>query len=208
MRALGFTCSVDPVNAEIVVRMDNVYLQRTPLLTDRLMLYVENNPNTSGDDVWLHANVLSYPGNQLCPDGITQGARVKVAFDAALAATVLDPAHTKVGGPVRLYEVELLRSYSVGGQTWLGMRSISDPASALQPVLGPLSGTAVADSGLALVFRDVNNNPTAVANNVRTIDVTIKGITDAPVRTKRANYATVDSLSLTTRVALRNSLRP
>jgi hypothetical protein len=131
-----------------------------------------------------------------------------VAFDAAAAATVLSAAHTKVGGPVRLYEVMLMRSYSAGGQTWLGMRSISDPLSVIQPVLGPLSGTAAADSGLALVYRDVNGNQTAVANNVRRIDVTLKGITDAPVRTKKANYATVDSLSLSTRVALRNTLRP
>jgi prepilin-type N-terminal cleavage/methylation domain-containing protein len=207
MRALGFTCSLDPANAEIVVRMGNVQLQRDPELTDRLMLYVENNPKTSGDDVWLHANVLSYPGAQNCPDG-TEGARVKVAFDAAAAATVLDPAHTKVGGPVRLYEVMLLRSYQLGGQTWLGMRSISDPNNTIQPVLGPLSGTAVADSGLALVYRDANNFETAVPNNVRSIDVTLKGITDAPVRTKKASYATVDSLSLSTRVALRNTLRP
>jgi prepilin-type N-terminal cleavage/methylation domain-containing protein len=206
MRALGFTCSLDPANGEIVVRMSNVQLQRPPELTDRLMLYVENNPNTSGDDVWLHATVTGYPGPQNCPDG-TEGARVRVVFDAAPAATVLDPAHTKVGGPVRLYEVMLLRSFALGGQTWLGMRSIS-ANSAIQPVLGPLSGTAPADSGLALVYRDVNNNQTAVANDVRSIDVTLKGITDAPVRTKKANYATIDSLSLSTRVALRNTLRP
>jgi prepilin-type N-terminal cleavage/methylation domain-containing protein len=205
MRALGFTCSVDPANEEIVVRMGNAYLQRDPLPTDRLMLYVENNPNTSGDDVWLHANA-SYPGGKLCPDG-TQGARVKVAFDAAPAATVLAPTHTKVGGPVRLYEVMLMRSFATGGQTWLGMRSIS-ANTGIEPVLGPLSGTAVADSGLALVYRDVNNNQTAVPNNVRSINVTVKGITDAPVRTKNASYATVDSLSLSTRVALRNTLRP
>ena len=101
----------------------------------------------------------------------------------------------------------LLRSYQVGSQTWLGMRSIS-ANGVIAPVLGPLSGTAAADSGLALVYRDVNNNQTAVENNVRSIDVTLKGITDAPVRTKRAGYATVDSLSLSTRVALRNTLRP
>jgi prepilin-type N-terminal cleavage/methylation domain-containing protein len=206
MRVLGFTCSVDPVLGDIVVRNSSLQKQRDPVLTDRLMLYVENNPNTSNDDVWLHATIIGL-GNPNCPDG-TAGTRFRVAFDAAAAATVLDPAHTKVGGPVRIYEVMLMRSYATGGQTWLGMRSISDPASVIRPVLGPLSGTAVADSGLALVYRDVNNIPTAVANNVRSIDVTLKGITDAPVRTKNASYATVDSLSLSTRVALRNTLRP
>jgi prepilin-type N-terminal cleavage/methylation domain-containing protein len=206
MRALGFTCSLDPANGDIVVRNASLQQQRAPTVTDRLMLYVENDPKTSNDDVWLHANITQPPVAQNCPDG-TAGTRFRVAFDAALAGIVLGPTHTLVGGPVRIYEVMLLRSYALSGQTWLGMRSIS-ANSAIQPVLGPLSGTAAADSGLALVYRDVNNNQTAVANNVRTIDVTLKGITDAPVRTKNAHYATVDSLSLSTRVALRNALRP
>jgi prepilin-type N-terminal cleavage/methylation domain-containing protein len=208
MRALGFTCSVDPVNRDIVVRGGTSLLkQRYPTTTDRLMLYVENNPNTSGDDVWLHATINAVADDQNCPDG-NPGTRFRVTFDAAAAATVLDPTHTKVGGPVRIYEVMLLRSYAVSGQTWLGMRSISDPASVIQPVLGPLSGGAGAASGLSLRYLDVGGLDTAVPNNVRSITVGLLGITDAPVRTKRASYATIDSLTLTTRVALRNTLRP
>ncbi len=206
MRVLGFTCSVDPVLGDIVVRNSSLQKQRDATTNDRLMLYVENNPNTSGDDVWLHANITGTVA-QNCPDG-NPGTRFRVAFDAALAAVVLDPAHTKVGGPVRVYEVMLLRSYAVSGQTWLGMRSISDPASIIQPVLGPLSGGAGAASGLSLRYLDVAGNNTAVANNVRSITVGLLGITDAPVRTKSASYATIDSLTLTTRVALRNTLRP
>jgi prepilin-type N-terminal cleavage/methylation domain-containing protein len=206
MRALGFTCSVDPVLGDIVVRNSSLQKQRDPVVTDRLMLYVENNPNTSGDDVWLHANIIGL-GNPNCPDG-TAGTRFRVLFDAAAAATVLNPAHTKLGGPVRIYEVMLLRSYAVGGQTWLGMRSISDPASVITPVLGPLSGGAGAASGLSLRYLDVGGLDTAVPNNVRSITVGLLGITDAPVRTKSASHATIDSLTLTTRVALRNTLRP
>src|SRR6185312_4921683 len=140
MRALGFTCSLDPANGEIVVRNANFQQQRAPALTDRLMLYVENDPKTSGDDTWLHANITSLPGGQNCPDG-TAGTRLRVTFDAALAATVLNPAHTLVGGPIRIYEVMLLRSYALSGQTWLGTRSIS-ANSAIEPVLGPLSSGA------------------------------------------------------------------
>jgi prepilin-type N-terminal cleavage/methylation domain-containing protein len=208
MRVLGFTCSVDPATGDIVLRDLTLQKQRNPTVNDRAMVYVENDPKTAKDDVWLHANITqTFLPPQNCPDG-NPGTRFRVLFDAAPVATVLDPAHTVLGGPVRVYEVMLLRSYVSGGQTWLGMRSISDPGSVIQPVLGPLSGTAPADSGLALVYRDVNNFETAVRNNVRSIDVTLKGITDAPVRTKRASYATVDSLSLSTRVALRNALRP
>jgi hypothetical protein len=207
MRVLGFTCSVNPATGDIVLRDLTLQKQRDPMVTDRAMVYVENDPKTAKDDVWLHANITqTFLPPQNCPDG-KPGTRFRVLFDAVPVATVFDPAHTKVGGPVRIYEVMLLRSYVNGGQTWLGMRSIS-ANGVIQPVLGPLSGTAVADSGLALVYRDVNNAPTAVPNNVRSIDVTLKGITDAPVRTKKASYATVDSLSLSTRVALRNALRP
>jgi prepilin-type N-terminal cleavage/methylation domain-containing protein len=206
MRALGFTCSFDKATGDIVLRTPLQQQQRAIALTDRAMVYVENDPKTAKDDVWLHANITTPETPQNCPDG-KPGTRFRVVFDAAPVGTVLDPAHTVVGGPVRIYEVMLLRSYVNGGQTWLGMRSIS-AGSVIQPVLGPLSGTAAADSGLALVYRDVNNNQTAVPNNVRSIDVTLKGITDAPVRTKKASYSTVDSLSLSTRVALRNALRP
>jgi prepilin-type N-terminal cleavage/methylation domain-containing protein len=206
MRVLGFTCSVDPATGDIVLRDLTLQKQRDPTVNDRAMMYVENDPKTAGDDVWLHANITVAPTPTNCPDG-NPGTRFRVVFDAAPVATVFDPAHTVVGGPVRIYEVMLLRSYVNGGQTWLGMRSIS-ANGVIQPVLGPLSGTAPADSGLALVYRDVNNAVTAVPNNVRSIDVTLKGITDAPVRTKKASYSTVDSLSLSTRVALRNALRP
>jgi prepilin-type N-terminal cleavage/methylation domain-containing protein len=207
MRALGFTCSFDKATGDIVLRTPLQQQQRAIALTDRAMVYVENDPKTAKDDVWLHANITTPETFQNCPDG-KPGTRFRVVFDAAPVGTVLDPAHTVVGGPVRIYEVMLLRSYVNGGQTWLGMRSISDAGSVIQPVVGPLSGTAPADSGLALVYRDVNNAVTAVPNNVRSIDVTLKGITDAPVRTKKASYSTVDSLSLSTRVALRNALRP
>ncbi len=207
MRGLGFTCWVDPATGDIVLRNSTLQQQRAIVTTDRAMVYVENDPKTANDDIWLHANITTLQVLQNCPDG-KPGTRFRVAFDAAPVGTVLNPAHTVVGGPVRIYEVMLLRSYVNGGQTWLGMRSISAPASVIQPVLGPLSGTAVADSGLALVYRDVNNIETAVRNDVRSIDVTLKGITDAPVRTKNASYSTVDSLSLSTRVALRNALRP
>jgi prepilin-type N-terminal cleavage/methylation domain-containing protein len=206
MRALGFTCSLDPANGDIVVRNASLQQQRAPTVTDRLMLYVENDPKTSGDDTWLHANITQPPVAQNCPDG-TAGTRFRVAFDAALAGIVLGPTHTLVGGPVRIYEVMLLRSYALSGQTWLGTRSIS-ANSAIEPVLGPLSSGAGAAQGLTLAYLNAAGGNAVLANDVRSIRVTLLGITDAPVRTKSANYATIDSLTLTTRVALRNTLRP
>ena len=74
----------------------------------------------------------------------------------------------------------------------------------LEPVLGPLTGTA---TGLQLTYRDANNATTTVADNVRSVQVSLQSASDELVRTT-GRYAKLDSLTMTTRVALRNALRP
>ena len=71
-------------------------------------------------------------------------------------------------------------------------------------MLGPLSGTA---TGLQFTYRDASNNTTTVADNVRSIQVSLQSASDEMVRTT-GQYAKLDSLTMTTRVALRNALRP
>ena len=110
-----------------------------------------------------------------------------------------------VGGPVRAFELMQMRSYTSGGKTWLGMRSRPlTVGTTLEPVLGPLSGTA---TGLVLTYRDASNTTTTVADNVRSIQVSLQSASDEMVRTT-GRYAKMDSLTMTTRVALRNALRP
>ena len=94
------------------------------------------------------------------------------------------------GGPVRVFEIVELQHYSSEGRSWLGMRSISRN-EVVQPLVGPLAG-------FTLEYLDRDDAPTAVPGEVRTVMVSLVGL--------GAEQGTVDSLS--TRVALRNLLRP
>jgi len=67
-----------------------------------------------------------------------------------------------------------------------------------------LSGTA---TGLTFTFRDANNAATTVRDNVRSIEISLQPMSDELTRTT-GRYAKMDSLTMTTRVALRNALRP
>jgi len=210
MRAIGFTCQLGAATFDITVRASSYVTSRTITTADSLLLYVENKPNTAGDDIWIHAGLTQASVAQNCPDG-TAGVRFRLSPLSAVAYPGLGVATVfgkmVLGGPVRGFEVMQMRTYPAGGDTWLGMRSLTS-GGALQPVLGPLSDNAAAIPGMALRFRDAANATTAVPNNVRAVEVTLRGITDAPVHRSGYGYAAVDSLSLTTRVALRNALRP
>jgi len=209
MRAIGFTCQLNGATGDITLRTSSYVPQRALTLSDSLLVYVENKSNTAADDIWIHVGLTQVNVAQNCPDG-TAGLRFRIALPAlAYPGLALGTVFGKmvVGGPVRGFEVMQMRTYPAGGDTWLGMRSLTS-GGALQPVLGPLSDNAAAIPGMALTFRDAANATTAVPNNVRAVEVTLRGITDAPVHRNGYGYATVDSLSLTTRVALRNALRP
>jgi prepilin-type N-terminal cleavage/methylation domain-containing protein len=214
MRAVGFTCNLVAATPAIVVRNSNTipFSQiRSLTVTDSLMLYVENDPTIAGDDIWLVVGITAAPSTQNCPDG-TSGLRIPVAFPATLTGIGLDATKVFntgmiVGGPVRGFEMMQVRSYTSGGKLWLGMRPRPLAGTTIEPVLGPLANGAGADQGLRFQFYDASNNLTAVQNDVRSVQVSLRSISDEMVRTT-GRYAKVDSLTLSTRVALRNALRP
>lgn len=211
MRGLGYTCDLLPLTNDVVVinnpldptRKWQGY--RSLTTTDSLMLYVESDPGTANDDMWLTVGLTAAPVAQNCPDG-TPGIRYRIAIPAGLLITTATAfGNMVVGGPVRGFELMQMRSYTSGGKTWLGMRSRPlTGGTAIEPVLGPLSGTA---TGLVFGFRDANDNPTTVADNVRSVQVSLQPMSDEMTRTT-GRYAKMDSLTMTTRVALRNALRP
>jgi len=214
MRAIGFTCSLVPATPAVIVRNTTAIpfnQLRTLTTTDSLMLYVENDPSISGDDIWLVVGISAAPVVQNCPDG-TSGLRINVAFPGALTGIGLDA--TKVfntgmiaGGPVRGFETMQARSYVSGGKLWLGMRPRPTAGTTIEPVIGPLANGVGNSQGLTLTYFDATGTPTAVRNNVRSVGVQLLPISDEQVRTT-GRYAKVDTLTLSTRVALRNALRP
>jgi len=211
MRAIGYTCQLTAATPEIVVRNTTTLpftTLRSLTTADSLMLYVENDPSISGDDMWLTVGIAAVPTAQNCPDG-TAGLKIRIGIPGALGITAATTfGNMLVGGPVRAFELVQIRSYTSGGKLWLGMRSRPlTNGTTIEPVLGPLSNGNGTAAGLAFTYRDAANAVTAVPNNVRSIQVSLKSVSDEVVRTT-GKYANVDSLTLTTRVALRNALRP
>ncbi|HEX4814947.1 MAG TPA: prepilin-type N-terminal cleavage/methylation domain-containing protein [Nonomuraea sp.] len=207
-RGLGFVCQVTTAApATVLVRRGSWQELRAPKTTDSLLLYVENQPNTANDDAWVHLGIVA-TGAQNCPvGGAGLAFQVAAPADGLNLTTALNAVD--VGAPVRVTEVMRMEHYvdAADGQPYLGMRSISGGELTLRPVIGPLAANGGADPGLAFEFLDANNAATGVLANVRVIRVALRGVTDQAVYGRKAYEATVDTLGLTTRVALRNTLR-
>lgn len=207
-RGLGFVCQVTTAApATVVVRRDTWQELRTPQpVRDTLMLYVENAPNTAKDDAWVHLGIVAAPSNQNC--GAVPGLAFQVAAPAGLVlATALNAV--VIGGPARVTEVMRMEHYvdAADGKPYLGMRSESGGELQPQPLVGPLAANGGATPGLLFEYLDGNDAATAVLGNVRVIRVTLRGVTDEAVYGSRTNLPTLDTLGITTRVALRNTLR-
>ena len=206
MRGIAFVCGlVSGAPSKVIVRRSTASALRAPVATDSLFLYVESENKTATDDAWVHLGIAGAPAAQNCNDG-SAGLAFTVGFPAGLTAVTVFPK-VVLGGPVRLAEVMRLSYYPSGGKSWLGMQSVS-AGGAIEPMVGPLADSTAGQRGFTLGYLDKNDAPTTVLNDVRTITVTLKGVTDERVRGSGATRGAIDSLSLGTRVALRNTLRP
>ena len=211
MRGLGYTCQLSAgTNDVVVINNPNDVRQwqalRTLTTTDSLMLYIENDKTTSGDDLWLTVGLTTAPVAQDCPDG-TAGIRFRIGMPAGVLITSATAfGNMFVGGPVRAFELMQMRSYTSGGKTWLGMRSrpltVGTP---LEPVLGPL--TRHGHRPPASPTATPATTPPRWRTTSGAIQVSLQSASDEVVRTT-GQYAKLDSLTMTTRVALRNALRP
>jgi hypothetical protein len=92
--------------------------------------------------------------------------------------------------------------YASGGEYWLGARSVSAGEASMQPILGPLTST-----GVEFNFYDGANALTTNVGNVKSITVTLRGLTDQPIVVGANTKTAYVQDTLVTRVALRNSLR-
>jgi hypothetical protein len=112
-----------------------------------------------------------------------------------------------VGGPVRWYERMRFGSFvDADGQTYFGARSVSAGEASYQAVAGPLS----AANGLQFRYfaRDGTVLDPAVAPPalVRSIQVTIRGLTGQAVNLAGAANRARAGMTTVTLVALRNTL--
>jgi prepilin-type N-terminal cleavage/methylation domain-containing protein len=209
MRALGFTCAVS-ASADIVLRNSAavpLMAARPIAASDSILLFVENDPAQADDDLWLTVGLAGIPDVGTCPDG-SPGVRLHIVIPVGLGITVTDlVANMVVGGPVRAFEVTRVRSYLSGGRRWLGLQVRPGTGTVIEPMLGPLSEGPGAARGFLLAYADAGGGPTATANDVREIEVSLTAVTDELVRTT-GRTAVVDTFTASTRIALRNTLQP
>jgi len=203
-RGEGRVCGVVPgPPPEIVLAESSWRSLRAPRATDSLLVFLESDPATGSDDAWIHLGIVS-AGAGSCPGG-QAGIAVRVAAPPPLNPAV--PARVTPGAPARLAEVMQMRYYRSGGKSWFGMRSVST-GEAITPVAGPLADSSAGVRGLTLIYRDAADAPTGDPAAVRAVEMVLVGVTDQPVHGRDLRRPLVDSFALTTRVALRNALRP
>jgi prepilin-type N-terminal cleavage/methylation domain-containing protein len=205
MRAIGFTCAA-PTSTQVKLRKSWYYGLRDPLTTDSVALFVDSDASRTDDDGWVHAKVTAVSTAATCSDGVSPAIQLTIAFPAGVTgATVAGKMAS--GGPVRVFEIMEMKYYVSGGQSWLGMRAVSRGENAPQPMVGPLADSTAAQRGLTFQYWNNAGAATTVPAQVRTITLTLRGVSDYAIRTSK-NYSTVDTLSMTTTIALRNALRP
>ncbi len=199
MRGVGFLCSL--VGNTALISRSTVGGIRAPEIGDSVSIYVEGTATTSTDDAWVNAGITGLP-NQNCPGG-EAGIAMTLGYPAWLKAGFT--AQVRTGAPLRLFDVMEVVTVADDGRSWLGMRSVT-LGEPVQPVAGPLADSTATTRGLLFRYLDRNGVATAVLKDIRTVEITLRGVTDQPTRAS-GKYAP-DSLSLTSRIAMRNTLRP
>jgi prepilin-type N-terminal cleavage/methylation domain-containing protein len=205
MRGLGFVCTA-PIAAGTELRIYGPPtaawaapkfsgLRAPQAIRDSAFVFLEGaNADISSDDSWLGVRI-SNVATGVCADGST-----------GYVLTISPAAPTLVGasirGPVRTFEDMEYGLYSSGGEWWLGARSVSMSEASMQPVLGPLTS-----DGVSFNFLDGTGAATTDRSLVKSIQVTLKGLTDQPIVVGSNTKTAYVRDSLVTQVVLRNALR-
>ena len=203
MRGFGVVCAA-PTVAGLVLRRSLYAGLRDPAAGDGLALFVEGDRTTGSDDAWVHATVTAVATGG-CDDG-SPGLAVALGWPTPALGTAAI-ALTTVGGPVRVFETMELQYYVSGGQSWLGMRSVS-AGGTIQPLVGPLADSTAGVRGLTFAYLDGNDVPTGALERVRSMTLTLRGVTEQRVYRSGGQTSAIDTVSMSARVALRNALRP
>jgi prepilin-type N-terminal cleavage/methylation domain-containing protein len=196
MRGIGFICQA-PTATQIRISRSGFSGYRDPqAVRDGLYVFVDGDPDTETDDAWLPVAVTDVSTATACPGIIGAGITLTTPNTAALVGL-------PVGTPVRLYEVMELKLHQADGKSWLGARSIS-AGEVIQPVLGPLAD----GNGLQLEYLDAAGVATVDRTAIKSIRITIRGISDGAVNAGVEGSLTRVQDSLVSQVALRNAFRP
>jgi prepilin-type N-terminal cleavage/methylation domain-containing protein len=205
MRGLGFVCAV-PTSTQLKLYGPpaatwapyNFSGLRTPQGNrDSVFVFTEGaDVNVGSDDIWVGAKITAVNLTAgTCADGSAGYVLTINPGVAALTSAV-------VRAPARTFEDMEYGLYSSGGEYWLGARSLSAGEASMQPVLGPLTS-----DGVSFSFLDGTGAATTDRGLVKSIQITLKGLTDQAIVVGSNTKTAYVRDSLVTQVVLRNSLR-
>lgn len=196
LRGLGETCGVTTTTVKI--RQSTYTGVRDPTsAAEQLLLYVDNDSSLTTDDAWVQLPITGVETGT-CTTGVATAS-----WDLAVAVpytTAQIAAQIPVPGPLRTLERMEIGKVSNSGNDWLGIRSVTAGEASLVPVIGPLTTT-----GLSFSYFDGTDAITTVRSAVKTIVITLRGITAAQVNTGMGSALGHPTDSLVVRIQLRNS---
>lgn len=196
-RGMGFLCQDAAAGAtQLIVAQSNWTGLRDPdAARDDLHIFVDGDPNDYSDDAWsqLDLTAVAVSGNACGGDP---------GYVLTLSGGTPIPANVIVNTPVRFFELMKLELYADGGEWWLGIRSVNVEPNPV-PVLGPLTA-----GGFALEYLDSTGVATADPTAIKSVRLTVRGLTDDAVRAGGSAQMGHPEEELVTQVLLRNSFRP
>jgi prepilin-type N-terminal cleavage/methylation domain-containing protein len=196
MRGIGFICQASTAT-EIRISRGSFSGYRDPLaVRDGLYAFIEGDPDSDTDDAWLPVAITAVSTTTACPGAMGAGITLITPSTVALVGLT-------AGTPIRLYEVMEVKLHEADGKSWLGARSVS-AGEAIQPVLGPLAD----GNGFLLEYLTAAAAVTTDPKAIKSIRVTLRGISDGAIHAGIAGSPTHVQEELVSQVALRNALRP
>jgi len=197
MRGIGFICQASTATQIRISRSSFSGYRDPQSVRDSSYVFMEgNDPDSETDDTWLPVAITAVSTTTACPGAIGAGITLTTPNTAALVGLT-------TGTPIRFYEVMQVNLHQADGKSWLGARSVS-AGEAIQPVLGPLAD----GNGFLLQYLTAAGAVTTDPKAIKSIRVTLRGISDGAINAGIAGTPTHVQEELVSQVALRNALRP
>jgi prepilin-type N-terminal cleavage/methylation domain-containing protein len=195
MRGLGFTCAQTTMT-QITIRAATYSDARGftwPVTTDRVWLFVDNDPNKDNDDAWVFTPINSRTSGT-CADGTTAIVLHVPDMSAKIGSIdwVLEP------GPIRTDELMELGLVTVDGRDWLGIGRAA-AGQDLTPLAGPL-----VTNGLDFDYMTPGNTAAGTVSDVGSIIMTLQAETDRAANRGISSTTQLLSDTVRVRVQLRN----
>jgi prepilin-type N-terminal cleavage/methylation domain-containing protein len=196
VRGIGFICQA-PTATQIRISRSSFSGYRDPqAVRDSLYVFIDGDQDTEVGDAWLPVAITAVSTATACPGAMGAGITLTTPNTPSLVGL-------PIGTPIRFYEVMEVKLHQADGKSWLGARSVS-AAEPIQPVLGPLAD----GNGFLLEYLNGAAAVTTDVKAIKSIRVTLRGISDGAVNAGIEGSPTHVQEELVSQVTLRNALRP